>query len=132
MELYIQIKDGQPFEHPIMGDNFRQAFPDVDVNNLPPEFAKFERVECNVIPSVYEVAEVNYLWVDEIFKDVWSLRQMTAEEKAAKIDVAMQNQPYPSWIFDEPSCTWAPPIPYPTDGGYYVWDEPTVSWVLAS
>ena len=41
MELFIQIRNGQPFEHPIFGDNFRQAFPDVDVDNLPPEFARF-------------------------------------------------------------------------------------------
>ena len=129
MELYIQIKDGQPFEHPIIGDNFREAFPDIDVNSLPPEFAKFERVERSVSPSVYEIAEVNYLWVDGIVKDVWSLRQMTAEEKAEKINTAMQHQPYLSWTFDEPSCKWIPPTPYPTDGGYYVWDESTLLWV---
>ena len=43
MDLIIRVKDGQPFEHPIFLDNFVQAFPDVDVNNLPPEFAKFTR-----------------------------------------------------------------------------------------
>jgi hypothetical protein len=128
MELYIQIKDGQPFEHPIMGGNFCEAFPNIDVNNLPAEFAKFERVECNVTPSAYEIAEVNYLWVDGVVKDVWSLRQMTAEEKAAKIDIAMQSQPYPSWTFDEPTYAWLPPTPRPTDG-FYIWDEATLSWV---
>ena len=31
MELFIQIdENGQAKEHPIMGDNFRQAFPDID------------------------------------------------------------------------------------------------------
>ena len=44
MELFIQIRDGLPFGHPIYGDNFRQAFPDVDLENLPPEFARFERI----------------------------------------------------------------------------------------
>jgi hypothetical protein len=129
MELYIKIKDGQPFEHPIMGDNFREAFPDIDVNNLPAEFAKFERVECNVRPSAYEITQTEYQWVDGIVKDVWSLRQMTEEEKTAKIDLEMQRQLYPSWTFDEPSCKWVPPIPYPTDGGFYAWDEATLSWV---
>lgn len=86
MELYIRIKDGQPFEHPILGDNFRQAFPDVDVNNLPPEFAKFERIEKANL-GVYEVLTSNlptYEFVDGICKDVWHKRNMTAEEKNSK------------------------------------------------
>ena len=44
MNLFIRIVDGQPFEHPIFEDNFKQAFPDVDLNNLPSEFLKFVRV----------------------------------------------------------------------------------------
>ena len=36
---------------------------------------------------------------------------------------------YPSWILNENSCLWEPPIPYPTDGKRYKWDEPSVSWV---
>ena len=39
LELYIQIRNGQPHEHPIFADNFRQAFPDVDTENLPDTFA---------------------------------------------------------------------------------------------
>jgi hypothetical protein len=84
MELYIRIIDGQPFEHPIFGDNFRQAFPEVDVNNLPPEFARFERLEPPVL-GVYEVYEgVTYEWVDGIVKDVHHVRPMTEEETVAR------------------------------------------------
>ena len=56
MKLYIRIKDGQTFEHPIFEDNFREAFPDVDVDNLPDEFAHFERVAPPTL-GVYEVYE---------------------------------------------------------------------------
>lgn len=38
-------------------------------------------------------------------------------------------KPYESWLFDEESCNWFPPIPYPNDGKIYVWHEPTTSWV---
>ena len=37
-------------------------------------------------------------------------------------------QPYPSWQFNEDSCTWIPPSACPTDGFYY-WDEATLSWI---
>jgi hypothetical protein len=57
---------------------------------------------------------------------------MTAEEKAERIALAMARQPFPSWIFDEATCLWNPPVPFPEDAslekGYY-WDEPTLSWI---
>lgn len=81
MELYIRIVDGQPFQHPIFGDNFRQAFPDVDVNNLPPEFARFERIEAPACGE-YEKPALIYGWVDGMVKDIWTIVEMTAEEKA--------------------------------------------------
>lgn len=84
LELYIQIRDGQPHEHPIFADNFRQAFPDVDTDNLPDTFAKFIRVDAPV-PDTYEVYEgVTYQWFDGVVKDVHSVRPMTDEERADK------------------------------------------------
>ena len=84
LELFIQIRDGQPFEHPIFADNFREAFPDVDTENLPDTFAKFIRVD-QPVPDTYEVYEgVTYQWVDGAVKDVHSVRPMTDEERAAK------------------------------------------------
>ena len=129
MELYIQVRNGQPFEHPIFGDNFRQAFPGIDVFNLPPEFAVFERVPQNVMPGPFEVAEVSYQWFDKIVKDVWSVRPMTDQEKATKIAEYQANKPFPSWTLDEPPLTYSAPTPKPQDGKLYRWDEPTLSWI---
>jgi len=84
LELYIQIRNGQPFEHPIFADNFRAAFPDVDTENLPDTFAKFIRVDQPTIDT-YEVYEgVTYQWFDGIVKDVHSVRPMTDEERAER------------------------------------------------
>jgi hypothetical protein len=82
MELFIRIKDGQPFEHPIMGNNFRQAFPDIDTNNLPLEFARFERIERPLSEPYTVYVGVTYEWVDGIVKDVHQFRSMTEEERA--------------------------------------------------
>jgi hypothetical protein len=84
LELYIQLRDGQPHEHPIFADNFREAFPDIDTENLPDTFAKFIRVDAPV-PDTYEVYEgVTYQWVDGVVKDIHSVRPMTDEERAEK------------------------------------------------
>lgn len=39
-------------------------------------------------------------------------------------------KPYESWLLNEETCLWNAPVPYPTDGKAYVWDEETTSWVL--
>jgi len=40
-------------------------------------------------------------------------------------------KPYNSWTFNEESCLWEAPIPYPQDGHRYGWDEETLSWILS-
>ena len=85
MELFIRVVDGQPFEHPLFGDNFREAFPDVDVDNLPLEFARFERVAQPHTAGIYEVEECTYQWVGNVVKDVWVTRSMTDAEKSEKV-----------------------------------------------
>jgi len=45
-------------------------------------------------------------------------------------------QPFPSWILDENTCYWQPPVAQPetvmptteTEGTYYEWDESIVNW----
>ncbi len=40
-------------------------------------------------------------------------------------------KPYPSWVLNEDTCNWAPPIamPEPVEGTYYSWNEETLSWI---
>lgn len=38
-------------------------------------------------------------------------------------------QPYLSWLFDEATLDWQPPVPYPSDGKAYIWDEAIQNWV---
>lgn len=47
-------------------------------------------------------------------------------------DVFIDPKPYPSWMLDA-NFDWQPPTPEPSfppeDGGLWVWDEATLSWV---
>lgn len=45
-------------------------------------------------------------------------------------DAFLYKQPYPSWILNEETCWWEPPIPAPNDSNIYDWDEDTTSWKL--
>ena len=44
-------------------------------------------------------------------------------------DAFIPPQPFPSWLLDEDTCLWSPPVPYPADGGIYEWDEDAGTWV---
>ena len=47
-------------------------------------------------------------------------------------DAFIPPKPFNSWILNEGTCLWEPPIPYPadsTDEKQYRWDEDTTSWI---
>lgn len=44
-------------------------------------------------------------------------------------DAFYEPQPFPSWNLDEEGCLWQSPIPYPTDGKEYRWNESELNWV---
>lgn len=43
-------------------------------------------------------------------------------------DAFIPPKPFDSFILNEETCDWLPPIPYPDDGKLYTWNESTVSW----
>jgi len=45
-------------------------------------------------------------------------------------DAFIPPKPYESWVLNEDTCLWEPPMPYPTDGGMYQWDETAGKWVV--
>jgi hypothetical protein len=133
MNLFIRIVDGKPFEHPMYEDNFRQAFPNVDTNNLPLEFARFVRVPAPSCGVYEKPGPLTYELIDGVYTDVHTVVPMTAEEVASKQDAIkkcwVEYNMYASWIFNEELCEFKAPIPMPTDGKYYTWDEATLSWI---
>lgn len=81
MNLYIETENGATKNHPAFEDNLIQAF-----GLIPAQWEPFTRVE-RPIPGVYQVLENQeavYAKVDGVWTDVWTVRDMTAEEKAAK------------------------------------------------
>lgn len=47
----------------------------------------------------------------------------------AQRDAFIPPKPFASWILDENTCLWNPPVAMPTDDKMYRWDEPTTAWV---
>ncbi len=139
MKCYIQIVNGQPYEHPIIEWNFIQAFPEIDVNNLPPEYCPFVRVQAPILGVYQHNQTVSYGLVDGLagtYTDIWACEDMTAEEITAKQDAVKaswaENDGFASWVFNEETCSFDPPTPQPADlaNQTYVWNEETLSWII--
>ena len=132
MELFIRIENGVPYEHPIIRDNFIAAFPEINLENLPDWVKPFERVEIPEI-GTYEVFEgTTYQDIDGVVKDVHAIRAMTDGERLAKQNAVKNSwtqNGYASWVFDEATCDFLPPVGHPNDDKDYQWDEATTKWI---
>jgi hypothetical protein len=136
-EFFIQIKDGQPFEHPIARENMQQLFPQHDLDTTTPDnFAVFERKQPPLTGPYTRVTDQTYEWVNGIITDVFATRELTAEERFAQQESVKlnfeKNIGYKSWVFDDAQCTMKAPIPYPGNqdgtGPRYRWNETTLEW----
>jgi len=44
-------------------------------------------------------------------------------------DAFIPPKPYASWVLNNETFRWDPPIPMPVDGKYYNWDEDIKNWL---
>ena len=43
-------------------------------------------------------------------------------------DAFIPPKPFASWVLNEDTCLWDAPVPMPTDGKMYQWDEAAGGW----
>ena len=48
-----------------------------------------------------------------------------------RLDAFIPPKRFKSWILNETSCLWEAPVPFPTDGQDYDWNETNQTWDLA-
>lgn len=46
----------------------------------------------------------------------------------AERDAFIPPKPFASWLLNEESCLWEAPVPHPSDGERYNWNEETQNW----
>jgi hypothetical protein len=139
MNLYIETENGVIKNHPAFEDNLIQAF-----GRIPDHWEQFVRVE-RPVPSVYKILDPQesvYTKVNGVWTDVWTLRDMTAQEKTAKQQAVIdrfntreQASNWSAWTLDEATCIMVPPIPRPAEdqakldaGIYTAWCGADNNW----
>ena len=134
MNLYIEVENGAVKNHPAFENNLLQAF-----GSIPAHWESFIRVDRPIL-GVYELMtaeEPTYEKVNGVWTDMWSVRNLTAEEKTAKqqaVITAFNEREYASnwsaWTFDEATCMMVPPIPRPAEieGVLVMWCGADANW----
>lgn len=46
-----------------------------------------------------------------------------------QLDAFIPPKPFASWVLNESTAQWDAPVPMPTDGKMYSWDEVTTNWI---
>lgn len=44
------------------------------------------------------------------------------------LDAFVSPKPFESWILNTETIKWEAPVPYPSDGGEYLWNEDNLAW----
>jgi hypothetical protein len=114
MDLYIKTENGQVKNHPAFEENLIQAF-----GAVPENWERFVRIEPPTL-AVYQVfddPQVTYEKVNGVWTDVFHVRDMTPEEKAAKQQQlkdtwasSPDKEKFSNWVFDETTCSYKPPV----------------------
>lgn len=131
--LYIQVVDGLPFQHPILENNLLEAYPGIDLEDEASGFVKFVRVAPPVLGPYEKNQTVTYELVDGVYTDVFKCEQLTPEEKTAKqneVKELFAQSPFKSWVFDEEQCRFKPPFDPPNTINHYRWNEEKVNYDL--
>lgn len=84
-----------------------------------------------------ESEEVGILFCESIFEGRWIQTSYngTFRKNYAGIgfiydtarDAFIPPQPFPSWLLNEDTCQWSPPVERPLEG-IWVWDEELLNW----
>ena len=113
---------------------------------MPKHFAKLDEnnkvvalhiVHDDVAPT--EQAGMDFLNTIHKTNAIWkqNFKDGSQRKQAAAVgytydesrDAFIGPQPYPSWIFNESTCIWDPPVSMPDGIKTWKWNEETVSWI---
>lgn len=88
-------------------------------------YGNFHKMKCK--RTSYNTAAGKHIAGGIPFRKNYAGKGFTYDEAR---DAFIPQQPFPSWILNEDSCTWDSPVPMPesVDGMFWVWNESIVNW----
>lgn len=105
-------------------------FAEIDENNIV--------TRVLVVPDAEEHRGHDYLSSDLGLGGTWIQTSYNATIRKNYAGIGMPYDPdrdafippksFDSWVLNEETCRWEAPVPYPTDGIVYQWNEELTDW----
>jgi hypothetical protein len=97
--------------------------------------SRFAIIENNVVVNLAEAESIEVMGL--VMPDielVLEVTEITGEpfiggEYRPDVKRFIPYKSYESWIWNEESWSWNPPVAYPADGNMYRWDEEIENWI---
>lgn len=115
-------------------------FAKLDENNVVTQVIVVHNNECLV--NGVESEDVGIAFCQSLFGGTWKQTSYngTIRKNYAGLgytydfgrDAFISPKPYNSWVLNEDTAQWQPPVAMPQNDKRYTWDEATTSWVEAT
>jgi len=96
------------------------------INNLP--FPESEPIGVEFCKSLYKGQDTVWKQTSYNSNFRWRYARPGGYYDATN-DGFLPPKAHASWVVDPVKKNWTAPVPYPSDGNVYQWDEPSLSWV---
>lgn len=96
----------------------------------PPAIRYINEIKNNRIMSIKEtvyVSEVSGEIIDNEIQELY-IRYENSWHPEEYVKKITKPQGHPSWIWSFEKLIWEPPIPMPTEGGPWIWNEEIGNW----
>jgi hypothetical protein len=114
----------------VLFNNFQFGFELKENENIkqygifPKPNVKYKQSDQKILEIIRLIAPPNKtydfsIWVENDGKRV---------EKTFILNIPQPKQPFDSWVWNEDTCLWDAPIPYPSDNKEYIWNEVQQEW----
>ena len=111
MAHWAKVEDGIVVQVNVVDDDFIQANPDRYTGT-------WIKTSYNTLGGVHLLGGTplrkNYAGIGYTYDEVR--------------DAFIPPKPFEKWILNEDTCRWEAPVPYPTDGKEYVWNDNKQEW----
>lgn len=119
MGHYAKVKDGKVVQVIVAEQDFFETFIDVSPGQwIQTSYNTRGGVHYGADgqPDGGEALRKNYAGIDYTYDSL--------------LDAFIPPKPYDSWILNEETCLWEPPVAHPDDPRPHYWDEANQQWIL--
>lgn len=116
-------------------------FAHIDENNIVTQVIVVDNKDCSDAAGV-EKEYIGASFCERLFGGTWKQTSYNGNFRKnyagigytydANLDAFVPPKPFPSWVLNETIANWQAPVEMPNDGGQYLWDEATTSWVATN